>query len=441
MRKAKEKPSGNGADLEQAEALFKELAPLSPEVREARLASEPRFWSLPLARRLLAAASQAKDPRHAKALASQAESIGLLTADRYPQAERGELLAEIYCVKAQAHSELGDSPAAFVALDFAARHLDDVPLTAPARARLCYSAAVVHGNRGHVDAALALFDRATKLWRRARQFGSMGEAYGLRGWLYIDHGAPELALASFRAAVRLLEATQGPAAACQARCGVAMAYARLERTAEAEHALSQALERLPPGAETPSLGRLQAVVLERLGRTAEAAAKLGRVWQAVIEGDARENAVLVGVDLARLQVKRGEMQEAEQTLRTTATLAEQAELSPAARAGLAFVVRFALRREPPDQGLLGQMVFCLEIIRRCPDLGIDSGQPVHAAREWEEMDLATRRRLCEESGLAARLADLPGTELDAYTRELLRLTSEEVAQLRLTFEGAAEEPS
>jgi hypothetical protein len=220
-----------------------------------------------------------------------------------------------------------------------------------------------------------------------------------------------------------------------------MAYARLGRTAEAEHALQRAFECLLPGMETPSIRQLQAAVLERLGRTAEAAERLERAWRELIEGDAHDDAVRVGVDFARLQVKRGGTREAEQILRATATIAEQAELSPEARAALAFVTRFAFRREPPDPGLLGQMVFCLEMARRCPDLGIHPGQPVHATRDWEDMDLPTRRRLCEEAGLAESLAHLPGTELDAYTRQLLRLTSEEVAQVRLTFELAAQAPS
>jgi tetratricopeptide (TPR) repeat protein len=425
----------------QAEALLEELAPLSTDERLLRLESEPRFWSLPLARLLLKAAGQTTDPRHAESLVSQAEKIGLLAVDRYDPAARAELLVEVYCTQAQAHSELGNSMAAFISLDFAARQLDGVPLTEPIRALLCYSAAVVHGNRGHVDAALALFDRAAKLWRREREFGSIGEAYVLRGWLCCDHGAPELALRSFQAAVHHLEEARGPAATCQAHYGVAMAYARLGRKAEAEHALQRAFECLAPGMETPSIRQLQAAVLERLGRTAEAAEKLERAWRELIEEDAGEDAVRVGVDLARLQVKRGETREAEQTLRMTATIAEQVELSPVARASLAFVVRFALRREPPDQGLLGQMVYSLEVSRRCPDLGIDPGQPVHAARDWDEMGLPTRRRLCEEAGLAESLAHLPGADLDAYTRQLLRLTSEEVAQVRLTFELAAQVPS
>ena len=63
-----------------------------------------------------------------------------------------------------------------------------------------------------------------------------------------------------------------------------------------------------------------------------------------------------------------------------------------------------------------------------------------ASRDWEDLDLPTRRQLCEEAGLASTLADLPGTELDVYAREILRLTFAEVSQFHLTFEREAEEP-
>ena len=51
----------------KAAALYEELAPLSSEERLARLESEPRFWRPALARLLLKAASEAKDPRGAGA--------------------------------------------------------------------------------------------------------------------------------------------------------------------------------------------------------------------------------------------------------------------------------------------------------------------------------------------------------------------------------------
>ena len=426
-------------ESDRAAALYEELDSLSSEERLARLKTEPRFWRPALARLLLKAAGQAKDPRQATALAEEAETIGHQAADRCGRAVCDELLSEVSCVQAEAAYELGSTSTASLTLDFAARYLHGQPLTSPARARFCFSAAVVQSRRGLVDEALALLDRAEKLWGEAREPGRMGEVHTLRGWLCLDHGEPELALTSLQVAARLLD-VQDSGTACKARCGVALAQARLGRMAEAEHALEQAFARLPPEEETPSLSRLRAAVLERLGRTEEAIERLGRIRQRLIEEDAVHDALIVSLDIARLQMISGQMSAAEETLRTTVGRAEWAELSLRVRAGLSFVARFSLRRRSSGEKLLVRAIAYLERPGRYADLGFDTGQPLHASRDWEDLDLPTRRQLCEEAGLASTAAELPGTELDLYSREMLRLAFEEVAQFHLTFEREAEEP-
>lgn len=421
----------------QVAGLLAELQALGPDERLLRLEGEPRYWTLALAQALRQEAEQALEPVEARALAEQARAIALrLPEDHYGRSAAIDQLALAWCAEAEARRRMGDDEGTERALAQAEECLEDEPLDAPARAAFCLRLALLVGSRGQVDAALGLLGRAADLWEEHQEFGPLGETLTARGWICLAQEEPHLALPALQAAISLLEPTRSPHASLRARYGLALAYAVLGRQPEADAALERALtllDELEVRDEAPGFRWLQAHVLERTGHLAEAVEVLSGLLQDLTAGGAHYDALLAGLELARCKALRGEGDAAGQALREANDRAERAGLAPPGRAAVAFVARFALPLSDRP-GLLPALVTFLLRARHRPDRRFTRGNPARAEYAWEDLDLRLRAKLCQQAGLSRGLAH-PAADLDDYARELLSLTAEEIAKIRLTFEA------
>ena len=239
----------------------------------------------------------------------------------------------------------------------------------------------------------------------------------------------------------LLEPTRKPVAALRARYGLSLALAELGHHVEADKALGRALallDQLEPGLHPPGFRWLQALVLERGGRAAEAAEVLGELLRDLDAASATYDALLVRLELARSHAFHGEVDAARELLQSVGAAAKGAPLGADARAAVSFVARYALAGQGERRVLLPDLIAYLLRTRLRRDLRFSTGQAPQAEVAWDDLELSVQSDLCRAAGLSSALAH-PTAELDAYTRELLRLTAEETVLLGLSFEPEDEE--
>jgi tetratricopeptide (TPR) repeat protein len=251
-------------ECREAPALVEELLAL-PEPRRSAAAASARYATPEVVWRLL---EVSRDSAPAPALQQliQARKIAIHLAALHPGASlHVQLRVEVSCEMAHRLLDAGDQETA------AARLRDEAAALTPdlgyARALYCRALARLRSVERRWEEALALGDRAVRLFEAYGSDAERAAAVVEQGWLLLDAGEPDEAVPLFEQALPAVEAIPYPAVTC--RLGLAIASlesgqggdrARIEHLlADAEWMIGQA----SAGGDQPRLHWLAAQAVAR----------------------------------------------------------------------------------------------------------------------------------------------------------------------------------
>ncbi|HEV8578901.1 MAG TPA: hypothetical protein VGX68_07430 [Thermoanaerobaculia bacterium] len=330
-------------DQKHAETLFDELLDQPLEKRLGLLRADPRFHSPGLVRLLLAASEAATeaDIDRAEHLAGLALEAAQALPSRVGEATQAELRtvawARIGDLR-RLRGDLKEAEAAFQRATYAlaAESLDSVP-----RAVFCRLLARLRKDQGEVDEALALYGRAAVLFDTLEEFAELGETLVEEAWLRHEELDPESARSIFDAALSMIDRKLKPRLALSARRGLALCCADLGRPAEAEEVLVEGQEvfsLLSDPIDQLRIVWMKAQVAERSGDPAAAVPLLSRVLHGLIGQGVLFDAALAALELARLYIEKGFLDELEQLRSEIEPLAALSDRHPAAWETVAFAL-------------------------------------------------------------------------------------------------------
>ena len=247
--------------------------------------------------------------------------------------DAASLHAEAWLLQARLDRRLGAPVLALDLLRIAAGHLPP-SLAAPERAALCRELSLAYRDRGWFDEALALLDRAARLFRADERVEQLAEVRAEAGWIAATEGDPQAAFDALSEALALWREQPPEGHAVEIWLGFAAAHAAMGRPLAANLALERArggLARLAtPRQRIPWLWE-EARVLGRLGDWSNAAARLRAIRAAV--SDRPQALLVVTCEQAAVAAARGHQghAEAHRLLVALPALARAAGLPPAAR--------------------------------------------------------------------------------------------------------------
>jgi hypothetical protein len=290
---------------EEAEALFRELASLPPERREAA-AEGGRFRSPGLVEPLLSAGREAQlaEPEEARSFAACAVRVAAALIDADPEAAR-PALARALCLAANAARLRGDAAGAQAAAAQAAGFLDGLD----DRAEYCRTVALVRWERGFPDEAAALLERAWGLYGLLEDGGAQAACAALLGLLHAEQAWHGSELVFLVRAWRDLDRRARPELALRAGLALAHAFAVGRQPERARAVLREAWRlqrRVTDAAEGIRACWHEARVLSRLGQVEEARHLLASARDRLAEEGSLPEAFLASLDLAAIHAEAGE---------------------------------------------------------------------------------------------------------------------------------------
>jgi tetratricopeptide (TPR) repeat protein len=433
-------------DRAAAGPLYDELIGHSPEERSRIVRREPRFHSPGLVRLLLTASEETKeaDPDQAEPLAGLALEIAQMLPLRAGEITLAELRTRAWCEIGDLRRMRGDLVGAGKAFRRAARQLAAESLDAQGRAILCRFLARLRKDQNRIDEAVALYGRAAVLFDTLEDFTELGETLIEEAELRHRELDPEGARSIFRAAMSLIEAQRFPRAALRARYGFALCCADLGRPAEAEEILAEGRKIRGGLADPPGELRelwIRAQVAERRSDFAGAAEILRRVIEGLIAEGAVYDAALATLELAGLYVELGSGEELSRLRGGIVPLRALHDRHRAAWETLSFALAYSARGDRKSVLFLEKAAKYLKRIRYDPDLHFHSWLKAPGGIEWDELDPALRRQLCEQAGLGSNLAERRGDQIDTAVQERINQALEVLSGLRVHFASTyPEEP-
>jgi len=394
--------------------LSSELLAFPKESQLQAAAQRGEFHSPALAEVLLRTAEEkGEDPQAIRLLAGLAETV----LDHLSESTRARELrakSSLLLARAARLEGLFDLADDFLA---AMRHaLRDHPLDHPLRISLCLEGGLLYRDRGSLDEAIALLERASLLASDLRRDGELAEARLSLGRLYLEEEDFEGALVPLREAQELLE---GERSERTISCweALALVLAELGDDQQAGELVARSEELAEDGDVDPlRVLWMRARVEARGPRSTEALALLTSVFERILsEGRPEAQAALAGLELAILAI---EIEPPEGSGPLIESIAGRLEALPPAHRLPHFlpVLHFAFglavaRRGAYVDALLSARCW-VEKARFNPKLPYHPLSEPDEVVRWERLSLEQRLLLADRAlplELAGRLRSHPGS--------------------------------
>ncbi len=426
-------------DRETALPLLLELFRLPRERQRETVAAVPRFHSLGLAALLLDSAEDtAALPDFSEDLATLALEVAAGAAARISGGMVRETQARAWLWIAEARRRRVDLPGAEEAFGRARSWLEAEPLDQPARAEYCLHLALLRRDQARVDEALGLLARALALADGASCWDVAVKVRIAEGWIRLDESDPEGAVSAFEVALELFDPRSRPHRALHAYHGLALACADLADREAAQRVLRRS-RRVHNRLHGWSLFQVlagEARIEERCGRWAEAMEKLEEAVSGLVKDEYFLDAVIAGVRLAQLYGEQRRTASLPALARTLAPALCAPRVSLRARTLVAALLRLAGHGTEHLPGLFEESAAWLERGRHNPDLPLPVRDGARSTLMWDDLNRATRRKVCARAGFPQDFALRPVETIEPEVRDVLTWIHEALTRIRIDFEVA-----
>jgi hypothetical protein len=426
-------------DRKAAPALFAELMATPAPERGGRLEADRRLASPGLAERLLAAAAEsaADEP----SAAEERSRLALAIADRIPVERFGA--ATIARLRVAGWARLGealrlqdDTKGAEAAFGAALAATEEVHVGTSERALYCHQLALLRRDQGRADEALGLLARAAEIHRGLGELPELGEVLAEKGRTLIDED-PRAALGPLRLAGELIPAATRPWPAARLWQALALAYADMGEPEAAERMLdtSRALAAQVRGRRARLLlAWADGEIAGQLGRTEEAAERLGGAWRGLVEAGRWIDAALAALDLAEVHAESGSRAALGELAREVEALLAPRLPAPAALASRV-ALRVAGRQEVATAYVLAHARQFLRRARGDAAIVFAPSREPLVTVAWDRLTASERREVCARVGVEKKIADRRAATIALDRRRLIGAVYQELTRTRIEWEG------
>lgn len=424
-------------DREESLPLLLALFRLPKERQREAAAAAPRFHSPGLAALLLDSAEDAAGmPDFSEDMAVLALEVAAGAAARVSGGMVREAQARGWLWIAEARRRRVDLAAAEEAIGRARYWLEAGPLDHPARAEYCLRLALLRRDQEQVDEALGLLARAVALADGSSCWRVAAEARITEGWILLEEGDPEDAAWVLEVALELLDPMAVPHRALRAYHGLALAYADLAYREAAQSVLerSRRVHGLLYGWSRFQVLAGEARIEERCGRWAEAMDKLEQAVSGLVKDECFQDAAIAGVRLAQLYGEQRRTASLPALARTLTPALGSRWVSLRAKTLVAALLRLAAHGTEHLPGLFEESAAWLERARHNPNLPLPARGGARAALMWDDLNRATRRKVCARAGFPQDFSLRPVETIEPEARDVLTWIHEALTRIRIDFE-------
>ncbi len=360
----------------EASRLLGELLAEPPERRALLLEYQPRFWTWPLAERLVETVRETSflDPAGAERLAELA--LGLaerLPAPPYP-GRRGDLLARIWAGRGNAlrlASKLLEAEQAFLT---AHTWLRQGSRDALERAHLADLEASLAADQRRFAEALRLLSRAAAVFREYGELHQAGRSLVKMATVESRSGEPERAIPLLQEALALIEPGREPRLDLSIRHNLATALADAGRALEARRLFAESRDLYLPEPWLQNRRRwLSGKIARGLGQLAEAEAAFLAARDGFLAEGIPYDTALVTLELAALYAETGRTAELRQLAAQTVPIFSSQRIHREALVALRFF-RQTIEAEAATTEVIAQVAAYLKLAQDDPSLPFRIGQ-------------------------------------------------------------------